>query len=364
MFQKFYQNKKILVTGSSGFKGGWLCLWLKHLGAQVIGCGLEPATTPSLFQAADLGSIIDHRYIDIRNEDAIDKLVFTASPDLIFHLAAQSLVHDSYNHPINTITTNAVGSVNILESARRLRKPIICVMITSDKVYENNEWIWGYRETDTLGGKDIYSGSKSMAEIAINSYFHSFFGHHDSKVTVAVARAGNVIGGGDWAADRIVPDCIRAYTDKNKLTLRNPSSTRPWQHVLDPISGYLLLGAELANSRRLNGEAFNFGPPQDNNFTVGKLVESMKTYWDEIPFEQGSSEKKKFHEAGLLKLNCEKAKAMLGWEPTLSFQETVKMTIDWYRGHLSDGSSTLETSIEQIEDYIDLAKRRGRSWTK
>ena len=252
-------------------------------------------------------------------------------PDFVFHLAAQALVRPSYKNPLETITTNAIGSATVLDALRLLNSKVVVIMITSDKAYDNVEWVWGYRESDRLGGKDPYSASKGMAELAIRSYVTSFFNTPDSNVRVGIARAGNVIGGGDWALDRIVPDCMNAWSTGKTVDIRSPHSTRPWQHVLEPLSGYLVLAANLANDVTNHGEAYNFGPSADQNYPVSKLIDEMSKYWDQVKWNDISGSKNHVHEAGLLKLNCDKALFDLDWHSTLEFNETVKMTVEWYR---------------------------------
>jgi CDP-glucose 4,6-dehydratase len=266
--KNIYKGKTVLVTGHTGFKGSWIVMWLNHMGAKVIGLSDKVPTNPSLFSTANLTSRIQDLRVDIRDLKAVSNAVDTAKPDIIFHLAAQALVADSYSDPVTTIQTNAIGTMNILESIRMLNRKVTAIMITSDKVYDNVEWIWGYKESDVIGGKDPYSASKGLAELILKSYFHSYFNTKQSKVRICIARAGNVIGGGDWAANRIVPDSMKAWAKNNPVILRNPESTRPWQHVLEPIGGYLLLGSLLYQDLKLNGEAFNFGPNDEADHSV------------------------------------------------------------------------------------------------
>ena len=286
-------------------------------------------------------------------------------PDFIFHLAAQSLVRRSYQSPLDTISTNALGSASILEAVRDYKKPVVVVMITSDKAYDNVEWPWGYRETDRLGGKDPYSASKGMAEIAIRSYVESYFKHTERNVRVGITRAGNVIGGGDWAQNRVVPDCIRSWSQNEPVEIRNPSSTRPWQHVLEPLSGYLTLGASLYENGDHHGEAYNFGPNLDQNYSVSELIVEMSKYWEKINWNDVSHKKDKFHEAGLLKLNCDKALCDLNWIPTLNFSDTVRMTVSWYKDYYQNEKrkSMYEYTVGQVNEYIDLAKKKKIEWS-
>ena len=360
---KVFNNANVLVTGHTGFKGSWLSLWLKKLGANVTGVSIDIPSQPSHFNATQLSNEINDNCLDIRDGDALKKLVNEVQPDFVFHLAAQALVRPSYNNPIDTLTTNAIGSANILDALRNLDKFVVAVMITSDKAYDNVEWIWGYRETDRLGGKDPYSASKGMAELAIRSYVESFFNLPDSNVRVGITRAGNVIGGGDWAIDRIVPDCMKAWSMNKTVDIRNPDATRPWQHVLEPLSGYLALGTELAENEGRHGEAYNFGPPANQNYSVRLLIDEMAKYWDYVRWNDISKSKEHLHEAGLLKLNCDKALFDLKWEPTMQFEETVRMTVEWYKAfYESNEASMYNVTNKQIAEYTQLANERGADW--
>ena len=284
-------------------------------------------------------------------------------PDFVFHLAAQALVRPSYKNPLETITTNAIGSATVLDALRLLNSKVVAIMITSDKAYDNVEWVWGYRESDRLGGKDPYSASKGMAELAIRSYVTSFFNTPDSNVRVGIARAGNVIGGGDWALDRIVPDCMNAWSTGKTVDIRSPHSTRPWQHVLEPLSGDLVLAANLANDVTSHGEAYNFGPSADQNYPVSKLIDEMSKYWDQVKWNDISGSKNHAHEAGLLKLNCDKALFDLDWHSTLEFNETVKMTVEWYKNYYQNQEQSMfNFTINQIDEYTKLAISKGINW--
>ena len=359
-----FKGAKILITGHTGFKGSWLSLWLAHLGGEIHGLSIDIPTEPSHFSAADLMcQITDHR-VDIRDGKSLNTLVEEIQPDFVFHLAAQSLVRPAYKNPTDTWLTNTIGTINILEALRLLKKPCIAVLITSDKCYDNVEWVWGYRETDTLGGPDPYSASKGAAELAIRSYIRSFF-HLDGPISIGVGRAGNVIGGGDWAKDRIVPDCMRAWSQRETVQLRNPMATRPWQHVLEPLSGYLNLAIELKYNKKIHGEPFNFGPSAQQNHTVGELVLSMSNYWDKVRWEEVSAENSVLYESGLLKLNCDKALHHLSWRATWDFEDTVRETVLWYK-HFYENSKTsiLDFSLKQIASYVDSAAAKGISWTR
>ena len=360
-----YKNKVILVTGHTGFKGSWLSLWLKQLGAKVSGISIDIPSTPSHFIAANLTVKLDDHRIDIRDRKAVKQIIKEVQPDFVFHLAAQALVRPSYETPVETMMTNAIGSANILDALRSLDKPVTAVMITSDKAYDNVEWVWGYRETDRLGGKDPYSASKGMAELAIRSFVDSYFSDLDSNVRVAITRAGNVIGGGDWAVDRIVPDCMQAWANGKTVDIRSPDATRPWQHVLEPLSGYLALGAALSTNSALHGEAYNFGPPAHQNHSVRELINEMSNYWDSVRWNDTSNEQQHLHEAGLLKLNCDKALFDLQWQPTLVFKETVEMTVEWYRYYYQNSTASIyDFTMSQIAAYTTLASERKLPWAK
>ena len=280
----FFGKKTILITGHTGFKGSWLAMWLESLGASVVGVALEPPSHPSHFEAAGLKEVLEDHRLDILSGDDLKELVSQTQPDFVFHLAAQALVRRSYDNPVETYQTNAIGTLNLLEALRPLEKKCTAVLITSDKCYNNVEWVWGYRESDALGGPDPYSASKGAAELMIRSHVKSFF-PIDGPVRIAIGRAGNVIGGGDWAQDRIIPDCVRSWAKNDKVQLRNPQATRPWQHVLEPVSGYLTLAIELQQREELHGEPFNFGPPAHLNRTVLVLVQSMSQYWEKVRWE-------------------------------------------------------------------------------
>ncbi len=360
-----FHNKKVLITGHTGFKGSWLSIWLTDLGAKVVGASVDVPSDPSNFSASLVKDVIEDYRIDIRDAQAVESLVLKVQPDFIFHLAAQALVRPSYDDPLNTLTTNAIGSANLLEALRKLDKKVVVVMITSDKAYDNVEWVWGYRETDRLGGKDPYSASKGMAELAIRSYVESFFNHPDSNIRVGIARAGNVIGGGDWAKDRIVPDCVNAWSEGKVVDIRSPNATRPWQHVLEPLSGYLMLATHLSKSSNYHGEAYNFGPSSDQNHPVSELIDEMSKYWKKVKWNDVSKTESHLHEAGLLKLNCDKVLFDLNWKPTLQFEETVRMTTEWYKSYYQSQENLMyDFTIAQIKEYTRLAKSRRIAWTE
>lgn len=363
LFHTMYKDKTVLITGHTGFKGSWLSVWLSSIGANVVGLSHKIPTSPSNFEASEVGIFTDDHRVDVRDSVKIRELIQTSQPDFVFHLAAQALVRSSYESPLETISTNALGSANVLDALRALDKPVVAVMITSDKAYDNTEWVWGYRETDRLGGKDPYSASKGMAELAIRTFVESFFNISESKVRVGITRAGNVIGGGDWAIDRIVPDCMKAWSQGEIVDIRNPDATRPWQHVLEPLSGYLTLGVELTKKPEVHGEAYNFGPPAHQDHSVRDLINEMKKHWDNIQWNDISKNREHLYEAGLLKLNCDKALFDLNWQPTLHFSDTVRMTAKWYKNYYDNVSSSMfDFTVEQIHEYTKLAKARGMRW--
>jgi CDP-glucose 4,6-dehydratase len=366
VFRNVYDGKKIFVTGHTGFKGGWLTAWLLKLGADVIGVSRDIPTVPSMFEELGLAPRIRHHQADIRDLVAMKALIRDERPDFVFHLAAQAIVSVSFSDPVETITTNAIGTMNILEALREVDHPCVAVMITSDKCYDNVEWVWGYRETDPVGGKDVYSGSKGAAELIIKSYLHSFFQDKSNPVRLGIGRAGNVIGGGDWAKDRIVVDCMRAWSEGRTVDIRSPSATRPWQHVLEPLSGYLALGMALADTGALHGEAFNFGPRAEQNRTVVELLGDLGKYWN---FKCAEDAYKitgnvPFHEAGLLKLSCDKALFHLKWESNLDYNETIKTVSEWYYTYYREKKDMYDYTLNQIAAYERIASERNRVWTR
>ena len=365
LFDDLYRDKRVLITGHTGFKGSWLSLWLNYLGAKVAGFSSYLPSKPCNFEVIELKKKISDISGDIRNFSEIKKVFDNFQPEIVFHLAAQPIVRKSFDDPKLTFDTNLGGTVNILESIRTSASVKAAVFITSDKCYQNVEWMWGYRENDRLGGDDPYSASKACSENAFHAYSQSFFKNSGSKrsISVATARAGNVIGGGDWAKDRIIPDCIRAWGKKNKLTVRNLKATRPWQHVLEPLSGYLRLGADLITSNRLNGESFNFGPDQKVEKSVQELLKVFSGFWENSSWNHEPSNFKK-KESTLLKLSCDKALHLLDWHSLLSFEDTVRLTGEWYKHYYSKADDLYDFSIGQVEYYISEGLRQSVSWTK
>ena len=368
-FAGLYRGKHVLVTGHTGFKGSWLCEWLLALGAEVTGLSLPPPTTPALFDQLGLAPRIHHRLGDVRNLEDVRDAVAKSQPDFIFHLAAQPLVRLSYEQPVETYATNVQGTVHVLEAARLAARPCTVVAITTDKCYENQEWVHSYREVDPLGGYDPYSSSKGAAELVIAAYRRSYFSAPTSPVRLASARAGNVIGGGDWARDRIVPDCIRALQSDAPIIVRNKSATRPWQHVLEPLSGYLWLGArihqaEVSQDKEVTmrlASAFNFGPDLSANRTVAQLVEELLRHWPGRWEDRSPANAP--HEAQALNLSIDKAHHLLGWSPTWSFNEAIARTATWYRDTLADPTTqAAKLTLAQISDYTEAARRAGAMW--
>ena len=367
MFKNVYSGKKVLVTGHTGFKGSWLALWLEKLGAEVYGLSLSVPTEPAHYELLNLKKSQKKEFlIDIRNYEAVQKAFDEIHPEIVFHLAAEPIVKTCLDNPKDAFDTNLGGSVNIFEAIRKTESIKSAVIITSDKCYENVEWDYGYREDDRLGGKDPYSASKACVEIAFSAYYRSYFSHNQN-LRISTTRAGNVIGGGDWAKDRIIPDCVRAVTNHKDLIIRSPYATRPWQLVLEPLSGYLSLGAELyldrKNEMNLNGQAFNFGPNTDVEVTVEGVLTEMKKHWQLISWKVDTADQYAKKEAGLLKLTCDRSLRRLKWKPVLNFSETIKFTTEWYMQWQS-GINIEQLSNKQIDDYIHLAKERKLSWTE
>ena len=358
-FAEAYRGKRVFLTGHTGFKGSWLAEWLLTLGAEVTGYALPPNTEPALFVQLGLAARLQHIEADVRDLARLHAAVAAARPDFIFHLAAQPLVRASYRDPVETYSTNVMGTVNLLEAARRAGRPCAVVVVTTDKCYENQETLHRYGETDPLGGHDPYSSSKAAAELVTGAYRRSYFSAPESPVRVASARAGNVLGGGDWAQDRIVPDCIRALQRGEAVPVRNRNSTRPWQHVLEPLSGYLTLGAQLAASPAL-ATAFNFGPATEANRPVAELVAEILRHW---PGRwEDFTDPAAVHEAGRLDLATDKAYERLQWMPVWSFVQTIARTVAWYRTHQADPAQVATFTRDQIAAYTAEANARKISW--
>ena len=347
-----YSGKKVLVTGHTGFKGSWLSLWLSRLGADVYGFSLAPERSPNMFNLCNIEADVDHEVGDIRDAIALKNRLDSVKPDIIFHLAAQALVRPSYDDPIETITTNIIGTANVMEAVRAMSYPCALVVVSSDKCYENREWIWGYRENDPMGGHDPYSMSKGATELLVSSWRESFF-RPEGMVKIASARAGNVIGGGDWARDRIIPDCVNAFSQGEVLEIRNPGATRPWQHVLEPLSGYILLASKLLDN---DGDEYcsgwNFGPRSEDVKPVSWIVDSMAEKWGSDSL-WSAPQRSNPDEAVLLSLNCDKAVGILGWRPTWNLDQALEITSDWYQGWLADENDIRRITLGQIEKFQD-----------
>ena len=362
----FWRGRKVLLTGHTGFKGSWLGLWLSELGAYVTGVGLEPNTEPNLFTQLELKERLSkHMVRDIRDLAALKNIIKNSQPDVVMHLAAQPLVRQSYIDPLGTWSTNVQGTLHVLEALKNIEAPCSVVIVTTDKVYANQEWDYGYREIDRLGGNDPYSASKAATELAVESWRTSFCGnkkYQNPYLAIATARAGNVIGGGDWATDRIVPDAMRALAKGQTIEIRNPHATRPWQHVLEPLSGYLLLAQKLSSKKYAENtyaEAFNFGPRLEGNCTVEKLIKEMTKHW--VGEWKNVKEAGAPPEAGKLELHIDKARHKLGWHPIWDFQTTVERTVNWYK-EIRDGNLALTNCIDDIKAYQeDTQKQKNNS---
>ena len=360
LFDSIYKNKRVLVTGNTGFKGTWLTYWLLKMGAIVKGLSLEPNTKPNHFSLLNLD--IETDFISINNFSKLKKSINNFKPEIIFHLAAQPLVRYSYNHPIETLNTNIIGTANIFEVSKNLKPLRAIVNITTDKCYENKEINYGYKETDPLGGFDPYSASKACSEIVTSSYRNSYFNisEYNKKHTVLIAsaRAGNVIGGGDWSEDRLIPDIIKAAHNNSKSIIRSPNSVRPWQHVLEPLTGYLLLGQKLLQGEKKFADAWNFGPSENEFCSVEEVLKIANKYWRKIKYEIQTNSA--LHEAKLLKLDSSKANKSLKWKSTWKIEEAIEKTIIWYR-NLDEDNVVLTKN--QINEYVSQAKKENYSWT-
>lgn len=350
-----YAGVPVLVTGHTGFKGSWLTAWLKSLGAHVTGFSLPPSSAPNHWRL--LSQDIQDLHGDVCNPAQVADAMAQAQPEIVFHLAAQTLVRESYADPLKSWSTNVMGTANVLQACRNTPSVRAVVVVTTDKVYANREWHWGYRENDVLGGHDPYSASKAACEILLESYRKSFWSQSHS-VLVASARAGNVIGGGDWAVDRLVPDLVRAVAEQRSLEIRSPASTRPWQHVLDCLSGYLMLGQKLLAGDAAYADSWNFGPPAEDNRTVAEFLDMLQRHWPGLAWRATPSTGP--HEAGLLLLDCSKARKVLGWRPALQLDDALAMTASWYRHHQQTGHAI---SGEQLRHYVEKAASAGCQWT-
>jgi len=359
-FEAFYKGKKVFITGHTGFKGSWLCLWLHSLGAKVIGYALNPPTDPSLFKLCRIDELVQSTIADIRDGVSLTNAMLAAKPEIVIHMAAQPLVRDSYKIPVETYATNVMGTVNLFEAIRHCKTVKAVINVTTDKCYENKEWVWGYRENEPLGGYDPYSNSKACSELVTAAYRSSYFhpkDHAAHGVGVASARAGNVIGGGDWASDRLVPDCIRAILKAEKVIIRNPEAIRPWQHVLEPLGGYLMLAQSLYEDGARYSEAWNFGPDDSDAKTVEWLVQELCAKWGNnasYALDTG----KHPHEAHYLKLDCSKAKAVLGWRPLWNIEKAIDSIITWTKAY-AGRRDVASACMEQITAYSNERAAKG-----
>ncbi len=368
MFDNIYKKKTALITGHTGFKGSWLAIWLKELGADIVGYSLAPPSEPNNFEATRLREKITHIHGDIRDLDRLMETFKKYQPEFVFHLAAQPIVRLSYDDPKMTFDTNVGGTVNVFEAVRKTPSVKVLVNITSDKCYENREWVWGYRENDPIGGHDPYSASKGCAELVFSAYLKSFFSQsteQNKTISAASARAGNVIGGGDWGTDRLVPDCIRALSSHQPIGIRNPQAIRPWQHVLEPLSGYLQLGAVLWQDPEKYSGAWNFGPDDSSYLTVSEMADRLIKYWGDGSWND-LSDPQALHEVSLLKLNCDKAHAQLPWHSVLTIGECLQMTAVWYKEFYSGGQTKdmYPFCVEQIHSYMDRATKKHHPKTQ
>lgn len=349
LFSGIFKNKKVLVTGDTGFKGSWMCIWLKEMGADVYGYALPPLTNQDNFVTSNLASKILHQDGDIRDKESFISYFQKINPEIVFHLAAQPLVIDSYNNPHYNFETNLMGTVNFFEAVRHTPSVKVAVNVTTDKCYQNNEWIWGYRENDAMGGDDPYSASKGCSELITNSYTKSFFSK-EGTAHIASGRAGNVIGGGDWALNRIIPDIYRAYQKGDAAIIRNPNSVRPWQFVLEPVYGYLKLAEKLYTHGKTFSGGWNFGPAAYENYSVNDVVNEIKKHLPNLKLDMPAF-KEKLHEAGLLKLDITKAVNLLSWTPKLNFEKTIQFTMKGYLDEKSNSNNVYESRVKQIEAY-------------
>jgi CDP-glucose 4,6-dehydratase len=359
-YNNVFRGKKIFITGHTGFKGSWLSLFLEKLGASICGYAMDPPTQPNHYNLLSLN--LESHIGDILDYHLLQQVMKEFSPEIVFHLAAQPIVRLSYEIPRDTFEINIIGTVNILDIARKLPSVRIVIIVTSDKCYENQEWVWGYREKDPMGGHDPYSSSKGCAELVTacfrDSFFHPQFSGNDRHVKVASVRSGNVIGGGDWATDRLVPDIVRATTMGKKVAIRNPYSIRPWQHVLDPLNGYLNLCWRLIEGKKDFDQAWNFGPENEGMITVGEVVIRMKELWNKIEAQYTANTDQR-HEASLLKLDCSKANSFLQWKQLLDVQETIQYTVNWYKSYYE---LNRVISHQQLNDYLEKAVQKKVIW--
>lgn len=355
--RSIWQGRRVLVTGHTGFKGAWLCLWLREIGAEVFGYSLPPPTNPSLYELADVGAGITETLDDVRDFERLSSVFQSWRPEIVIHMAAQSLVREAYKDPLATLQTNVMGTANLLQAVRLCDETRVVLVVTSDKSYENREWIWGYRETDPMGGFDPYSSSKGCAELVTAAFRRSFFsgdGSNGSAVAIASVRGGNVVGGGDWATDRLIPDIVQSVFRNETVRIRHPNAVRPWQHVLDALNGYLTLTQRLYEDGLAYAESWNFGPSDDDARTVGWVVRRMAELWgDGMRWEEDPDAADQPHEAHYLKLDCSKARSRLGWAPCLTLDQALEKTVDWYKHIQQDPANASAATLKQIREYSE-----------
>ena len=357
MTPSFWKGKRVLVTGHTGFKGGWLTLWLQNVGAEVTGFSINIPSEPSFYKVARVHQDVNSLRGDIRDFDCLKNVIEKHRPEIVIHMAALPLVRHSYKYPLDTLSTNILGSIHVLEAIRQSGGVRVVINVTSDKCYENREWVWGYRETDPMGGHDPYSSSKGCSELITAAYRQSFFRssvNTEPTVALSSARAGNVIGGGDWSQDRLIPDMVRSFVNKRPIVIRSPGAIRPWQHVLDPLNGYMILAEKLWEQGESFADSWNFGPNENDSCSVAKIADQVIVEWgEEVTWEKDTQSSA--HEATQLKLDCSKAKNSLGWVPSWIFEKTIHKTVEWYKAHLK-GHEMRSFSLQQISEYQIDAK--------
>ncbi|WPX07796.1 CDP-glucose 4,6-dehydratase [Anaerocellum danielii] len=360
-FKGIYKYRNVFITGNTGFKGSWLTIWLNKLNANVVGYALPPYTVPNMFDICKLSIKSECIFGDIRDYESLYKAMKKSKPEIVFHLAAQPLVRLAYREPISTYETNIMGTVNVLEAARKIDSIKAVIVVTSDKCYENKEWIYGYRENDPLGGFDPYSSSKSCCELIVAAYRNSYY--NQIGKALATVRAGNVIGGGDWSDERLIPDCIKALSEAKVIKIRKPKAIRPWQYILEPLAGYLWLGANMLSDNKSFNSAWNFGPEEGNILTVEEIVNLVIKVWGGGSYEIDNP-KDNFYETDLLKLDTSKAKSYLGWKPILDIQKTIYKTIEWYKHYYYNKEIDMyDYSLQQIEEYEKISKENKIPWS-
>lgn len=364
IFNNTFENKVVFLTGHTGFQGSWLTLWLNLLGAKVVGFSQEPPTNPSMFKILQLEKKIKHNIGDIRDQKYLEKILKRSKPDFVIHLAAQALVRDSYSKPLETFETNILGTANLLQSIRNLTSMKACVIMTSDKCYDNSIPNRSHKETDPMGGFDPYSASKGASELVITSYKNSFFNNKKSEQKISTVRAGNVLGGGDWAKDRLIPDSVTSLSKREKILIRNKNSVRPWQYVLEPLSGILWLIVKMTSTSKKFNQSWNIGPHQKNHVSVKQIVEKISQNWKDTTWTSMTNNSNQPHESKYLKLDVSKANSILKWKSVYDIDETIRETISWYKSYYNNKSSMYELSVNQIINYVKAAQKNKLRWAK